>query len=1266
MLKNLYKSFFFLFLFILLIGKPIKAEGLNILESSDSYFHFTQSINTSELKYQTESDSLKSYFQAIHIGIPFGSTAKLISTIGKDPTTTTINKFNSEKLSSALHPLVEISNPKNIRGRQFITVRIFPFAGSQLFSEVEVKISFDGGIISGGTVPNDPGFDRIFKSLLSNYDQFSTWQVMAKPVSKIASISAPFADGGEWYKIEVVTTGLIKITGQQLENAGISLNNLNSDFIHIYNGGGKQLPFDNNIVDRPTFEEIAIYIDDGGDNIFNSSNYLIFYGEAVDRWIYESDAKYYINNVYADRNVYWLHIDNNTGLRMGTVDADPTQGYDTVITDFMRNVHVEQDNLLLQKKNGRTLDYYTWFWTNENFLEFYVSTPGVIEGQDARFYLDGRTYSPYMQLYVNDIMAEDTCNKYNCRYGVSWLQDGLNNVKINLYEGYLALPYFNFLEVYYRSRLLPVNNVLDLHLESFEGTGLITVINNFNNPPLILDISDPLKPNIITNVSTNVSEITYITAGQSIDKRRYYLSQISESETPLSIELEEANDLVSNPQQADFLVITDRRLKNALNEYLEYREAQGFTISIMTVEDIYNNFSFGLSDPTAIRDFLKFANIEFPTPSPAGVLLVGDGNYDYLDILESGVENRVPPYVNPFDQSVSDDNYIYFGDFGILDSDTSYQTDNIGYDMYISRWPVRSSGEINIIVNKIKQYESSSNTGFWKNKITLVADDEYGEYDGETFHTTQTEELEKDHIPRQFYRNKIYLWDYPFVNRFKPAVNDDIVKAINEGTLIINYVGHGSPDLWAHEHVFTRYDDIPRLNNNDKLPLFFAASCAIGLFDAPERDALAEELLVHSNGGAIGIVSATRLVWSGDNAQFNQETFDILLKEESLTIAEAVYLAKVKRQYDTPGIPTPESNDRSYLFFGDPLLKLGIPKLDMELTEYPDSLMALERTSVSGYVLDEDGSPYIANGKLVIKIYDAQYQKTYENVDYKLTGSSIYRGTAAIIDGSFDFDFIVPLDVNYGGEGAQIYLYAEFETVDAICLIDSLGVSSMAASTSDSTGPEITYNFTNINNFQSGDYVSKDANLEIAITDSSGVNLSGSLGHGITMVIDGQTENMINLTNRFEYDPDNYNKGKLEFQIKDLQLGNHTFKIKAWDNANNYSSIEFAAIVNAENELAIIDLLNYPNPMKENTRFSYSLSQRVERFSLNIYTLSGRKIKSYERYPVEAGYFDDIMWYGDDFNGDRVATGVYLYKAVATPISREDAVEVFGKIVVIN
>src|SRR3990172_10513402 len=181
--------------------------------------------------------------------------------------------------------------------------------------------------------------------------------------------------------------------------------------------------------------------------------------------------------------------------------------------------------------------------------------------------------------------------------------------------------------------------------------------------------------------------------------------------------------------------------------------------------------------------------------------------------------------------------------------------------MISARWPVNSAGEINSIVAKIKSYESPANFDSWRTNISLVADDEFGPNSPrvEATHTTQADTLSINFIPNILNRKKIYSWEYPFVNREKPAVNTAIVEDINEGTLLVNYVGHGSPDLWAHEHIFSRTADLPRLANVNKLPLVYAASCAINFFDDPKREGMGEDLLSMS-GGAIGTIAATRLV----------------------------------------------------------------------------------------------------------------------------------------------------------------------------------------------------------------------------------------------------------------------------------------------------------------------------------------------------------------------------------------------------------------------
>jgi len=1284
------KSFLAVFLVFSLaeitLGHNLGQE-LAVLSSNETEFHFRIKNRLAGLEKQVEADSSVTFFRTVHIGIPHGARVTLLSVQGDSLTPVPGDKGELEKISQRSYPLAVVSDPITVRGRQFVAVRIFPVMGKAVYREVGIKLGFAGGLTAGGVGANDPRFDRIFQATLVNFDQFKSWPVPPRALPKAAQPGDTlFSTVTTWYKIAVNQSGLYKVNGVRLEQAGLVLDNLQSDSIHLYNSGGLPLEVQN-ANPRPEFTEVAILVEDGGDGVFNSSDYIVFYGEPVDRWLYTADQPpRFVNNPYTDRNIYWLAVSgfSQAGRRMSQIDAAPNGPVDTIITTFRRRVHSEQDNLLHRLSNGKITDYYTWYWTNDLELTFFVPTPGLVEGDTANIWLYGQTADNedpddtlgFIDLYVNGTWGVKTyCDGYRCSHLTTALVEGLNEVRLRLWPDVNAPPHFDYMNLEYTSRLIPQDNVLDITLGTFAGEAQIEVVDNFNYPVVVLDLANPLQPAVLTGYERAGGQITLRAQLTTESPNRFYLATIQQALGPLSIERVSPADLRDTTQQVDLLIVTPKKFAEAMDEYLDYRRAQGYSIAVVSIEDIMDNFGYGLYDPTAIRDFLKHAYEYYPLPAPSAVLLVGDGNYDFLDHLGTGVTNYVPPYIHPEDESASDDNYVYFGVYGILDSDTSYVTQDRGYDMTIARWPVRSRDEINVIVAKAKRYESPSNLGIWRTNISLVADDEHFVRNNvhvfnEAFHTTQTEELEKEHIPPLFHRNKIYLWEYPFVNWKKPTVNDAIVNAINDGTLLVNFVGHGNPDVWAHEEVFTRMGDLPRLSNHDRLALFFNASCALGFFDDPKREGMAEDLLVHRTGGAVGVVSATRQVWSSDNAQFNQKVYDVLLNNDSLSIGEAVYTAKLLRQYKGLPVPSPEKNDRAYLFFGDPYVKLGMPQLGVEFSDTPDSLTALGRTHISGSVLDKQGQSYDHDGTLVINVCDSERKKSYrvgnQKIDYSVTGPTIFRGSASIIGGFFNFEFVSPLDIGYGGQGAKIVVYAIFDSTDAAGLIDSLMVSDSIVALADSVGPTIEYAFPGRANFVTGDFVSRKDLLEVTLSDSTGINLTGGLGHGITLELDGRSENTINLTDRFEYNQDDYTSGKLAYPLEDVEPGRHTFKIKVWDNANNSATVEFAAEVIVEENLVIIDLLNYPNPMKDSTRFSAYLSHPVERFLLEIFTLSGRKIRTFGPHRPSPGYFDDIIWYGRDNSGDRVATGVYIYKATAIPVAGGNKVESFGKVVVIN
>lgn len=1265
--KNLHKTSCLISIFLLIATGSFAASNVTLLESTESNLRFIVRVSpelATSIKNQTDPAR---FSQTVMLAVPPGTRIELAGvTSGNFIEAETIKKNRTTDFGD--NQLVTISKTRKLRGREVASVEIFLETKTGYYESIEVWLRFSG-VMAGGSYAVDPGFDRLLGSILLNFDVARHWPVERKIERNAQKVAvSPFQTVSQWYKIGVTKTGLTKINGSMLQAAGMNLASVNSDDIHLYNAGGYELPADNSVV-RPDLREAAIQVIDGGDGTFDVTDEIIFYGEAVDRWNFTAADTFY-NNGYTRENIYWLAVSSQlgTGLRMAERSGIPS-GAGTPVLSFKRRVHLEQEILQRRLSDNNVRDHYTWYWSNDSDFTIWVPATGAVSGQMADITINARMLD--IDLTVNGASAAPGgCFQTYCKFTTTALIDGLNEFNLTLRGISSILPHLDNIEVVYDSYFKPTLDRLDFQLGAISGVASVSIINS-GAVSMLLDIDDPLRPVIVSFV-LNSGLIEFEDTADPLSRNRYFLSSVLAASTPSSVVSATVTDLRGDLSQTDFIVITIDQFRPALSDYVAYRTAQGYSVRVVDITEIMDNFSWGLYDPIAIRDYLKFAYENFAAPRPLTALLVGDGTYDFLDRLGTGQPNYVPPFISTIDNGFtsSDDNYVYFGNYGRYDGDSSQSETDRGFDMVISRWPVKSVSEIATLTTKTKEYESSTNFGSWRTSMTLIADDEQGTFSTETIHVIQTETLEKARIPSYFTRDKIYLWDYPRVSNRRPEVNDAIVDRINDGTLVVNFVGHGNPDVWAHEHVFTRLNDVPRLNNSDRLPLFFAASCDIGFFDDPQREGMAEDLLAMAGGGAIGVISATRLVYSSQNHLFNMAVFDHLFSGE-LSIAEALFAAKLERSLNGNN-----SNDRKYILLGDPLLKLGVPRHSISFDTPPSSMTALLPVQVSGRVVDQFGSPVIADGTLLIDVLDSDRNKTFrlynsnntviQTVAYTTTGPTIFRGTASIEAGNFDFSFIPPLDIGYGGQGARVSVYAKLGNSDGVGTIDSMMIADTIAQFADSTGPEIEYSFVAHPNFTSGDLISVDDQLVVTITDSSGINLAGGIGHGIFLEIDGKAENAVNLTQLFEYDQDDYTRGSLSYALPKLATGVHNFVIKAWDNANNPALTEFTASVGSAEKMEIAELLNYPNPMNISTTFSYRLNKMAEKFSLEIFTLSGRKIKSFERYAVSADYHADIKWYGDDADGKRVATGVYIYKALAVTENGGETVESFGKVVVIN
>ncbi|UCD17311.1 MAG: type IX secretion system sortase PorU [Candidatus Zixiibacteriota bacterium] len=1250
--------------FVSAFGASDQYRDINILASDENGIAFTVAISD-PLEYfsYNPDDSTASIVKTVLIGLPPGTRPYLDRTSASD-VMPPVRSFAGRRVLSS-DRLAEMVGVQVVRGRHIARIDIYPYYRGDAYRRINIAVMFTATgsrMVSEEYFGPDPLFEPIYRHAVLNYEQFRRWPAR-RPVSALAKPAQhPFEVTPTWYKIHTDKKGLIKVTGQQLAAAGVPLVGLRSDSLHLFYGGGLPLEVMNDR-ERPSLEEMAIMVFDGGDDAFGLTDYFMFIGEKVDRWRYPADsAPVYVNNPYTSLNCYWLGISGDFGSGGRRIDAAAAVGpVDTTISQAWFDVRYEKDVMLYRDNSNREVDWYNWYWTSQSPFTFYGATSNAVPDSTAEVRLRVKTGN-FRQLLVNNYVATPTYSGYwDHKFSTSRLNSGLNVFNMTVDSAFDAAPHFDYCELTYKGYLVPRDSMLDFAVRGVSGLAEFVVDDKFGEMPDIFDLTDPLTPRLIEGGTISSGLISFRAQLQS-SGNRFFATIPSRSHQPVDIQQVTIRDLRQSIVPIEMLVVAYDAFVPYLDDYVQYREAASdVSISLVSIGEIMDEFSYGLYDPTAIRDFLKHAYENYPSPGPAAVLLVGDGIYDFESRLGTPIKNYVPPYIMLYDSLASDDNYVYFGQFGILDSDPlQFQ----GVDMVVGRWPVRSVSELNTIVGKIKTYESSTNYDAWRATVTLVADDEIGTYQTESFHVTQTEALEKGYLPSPYFRNKIYLWDYvKDSNGDKPDVNRAIIKSFNEGTLVVNYAGHGNPNTWAHEHVFNRASDLPQLRNADKLTLVFTASCSIAFFDDPTREGMAEELLRLPSGGAISTVAATRVVYAWENREFNQDVYQHLFSSDDLSICQAMYLAKLERQ--------PERNDRAYIYFGDPLLKLGTPQYEIGFTDYPDSLTALQRHDVAGEVIEQNSGAHVDfNGTVEITVYDSEMLKSYQvganDIEYAISGPRIYRGSAEVADGYFDFSFIAPLDIGYGGTGARISAYAKAPSGDALGLADSIVVDTTISATADQTGPTIAYSFAGRENFISGDYITPGETLILVVSDSSGINLTGGAGHAIILVIDNQVENTVNLTDLFEYTAGSFTSGQIQYDVAELSPGRHVFKIKAWDNANNSSTAEFDAEITESAQLMITDLLNYPNPMYGKTTFALYLSNSASKISLEIFTLSGRKIKHYDENSVPAGYHELYVWDGCDDDLDRVATGTYVYKASAISEHTGSVVEAFGKVVVIN
>lgn len=1168
------------------------------------------------------------------------------------------------------------SGPSYLRRLRVLTIILHPFRINpqgmdvSYFSEASIEIGLRQPSPAGSSpVKERDPFDLVYESLVLNPQDSKKWLRPREPNGAHLSV---FQTGEDWVKVVVKEEGIYRVTYHDLFELGVEPGMIDPTSLQMYYLGGTELPEDVS-EQRPQMREIAVRIEGGADGTFDPGDMIIFYGQSLSRW---TSPDTYHSHRYTDDNAYWLTWGNPQAvpLRMGTVDVSPSGLPDYTNTTRTR-FHFEQNTqYVTDEEKGYQSVPDDWIW------EEISGTPGVVEEANFDFTMNNLAYagtdSIRIELYgvpeftghkvwlsINGRMFHEIRFSGRFAHQTEWLpleagdlREGTNTLTVTLPKDESSVEedaiYFGWFEISALQLLAGVGDGYIFEGSTDEGEiGYTLDVTSLSNP-LLFNITDPFVPVELVGAALETNSLRFEDSG-STPPVRYALLDRSLLKLPSSLKLISGLKLKEAGKGADYVIITHSDLLSQAQRLADFRrEENGFRVEVVTTDEIYQEFSGGLMDVTAIRDFLLWA-YENWDPSPGWVVLFGDGHIDYKGYTTFGQNkpNMVPPHVER--DLAFDDWFVQL---------------NAGYepDMFYGRMTVQDIEQAKIAVDKIMDYERNPEYGPWRSRVIIASDDCFRKKNCETLpHTAQSEDVDR-RIPQEFQRVKVYLVDFPFdppqTGDLKPQGTDYLIEQWNKGAIFLNYVGHGSPNQWAHEKLFYAPSHMSLLKGESRLPLVVTASCSIGHFDHFLYDGMVEDFMVQPGGGAIASFAATRVTYSDPNQDINNALVDTLFKDPY----EPQYLgvAAVKAKSIITG-----GNSRRYTLFGDPATRLATPYQAVNSLESPDSLAPFEKTSYSGEVVSDGVRDASFDGYAQVDVYAPPRRReadecTCITTSYWDTGSLLFTGSVPVNSGSLTADFIVPgnipsslpADTQYT-KNSRIYVYAWSDEGDAYGVVDSIPITQTSQGTNDTIPPELTI-FSMGNELRGGEEIPEGSELSVALSDPNGINLTGAPGFQLLVEVDEGSAFRGDLTGAFKYNVGSYTTGSMEFQIPDLTVGPHFFSFRATDNALNTVRKGVSLNVMEEGLLNVTNALLYPNPFNSTCNITFDLTSSAI-VTVKIFTTGGRLIKSL-KYSGRAG-FNSIQWDGTDHRGDKIANGAYLIKVIARsqssngPDSRDEA-----------
>ena len=919
---------------------------------------------------------------------------------------------------------VNVLQPISIRQQRIATIRIAPYQYNPVtrilrrLQKATLKVTLNqtpAAIATGpARVPasRDTYFEDVYKHLLDNYEQARQWRGEEATLARVTTDSTRtwFETGKKYYRIKISNDGWYKVATSDLISAGTDPSIVDWSTLHIF-GRGAEVPF----VVRPDSSIQFRALRNRGD-----STYI---------------------NFYTDTNTYWLTWMGLGGIRYTPVsqpDAPPGPTVQSV--DVTR--HFEQNT-----------SYF--FGTTESEISDIATIPG--EGWVWEYYYPGTTYThnfatdavdtlsrPFATLRVrlfsttlhyntpdhiarfwvnNHLAGEISFNGrkeglFSVSIPSSWLVGGSNVLKITSVATASSPNQFSldWFEVDYRRSLKAVDGQLTFTVSPQGGTAPALVkVGGFNNPQISVfdpDTHREIQGGAITGDATNGYSIafkdtlsaprTYVAVGQGGAK----------STGPITGKI--FSDIRSNPTGADYIIIAHRKFIGYAQSLARNRQAvNGVRTALIDVQDIYDEFNYGILDVAPIKAFLRFAYQQWTRPAPAYVVMFGGASEDSHKYIAASTKTEyIPAYGHP----ASDNWFVCF------DSSVAFVP-----SLFIGRIPVQDSTEADQVVQKIMAFDSWT-LGEWDKSFLFIAG---GNSPGEqSMFTALSEGLKNGFVlPRP-------IGGIPYmVNKTASGVIDGDSKQsmqdlIKNGLVFVNFLGHSGGRIWNVD--IGSPNDLQ--NTNGRLPFVSSVSCNVANFASAYENTLSEDFLFADNRGAIAVWGSSSIGYANVGttlvANFLSAAIQDTLRDlGSLTTAARLRLWQLAgNDYIVVG----QMNCTPLV--GDPLSRIAIPLK-------PDLAVAGSDISLNR------AAPTLTDTALAVRV-DVHNFGLVPNDSIGITLSDSYNGHQSFV---IDNKRIAPTVVHDSiivpwPAASQVGRHSLTLTVDPSGLIDEVSKTNNAAS----------------------------------------------------------------------------------------------------------------------------------------------------------------------------------------------------------------------------